>query len=259
MKGTMASTAVWGIRYGLVRGKLRQIAIRNMSEHFENEFPVCIDGVSFRLRPATNATDKALLLRGPTAKAIGLAQVLPYLKDGDIFVDLGANAGIFTCFAAKRVGPWGRVIAVEPMPEMLECLQQNIAANNFENVTVFPTAVGDKPVMTTLCIHPVNRGASSLVADFDGTNIEVPVLTLENIVASAGIDRIDFLKIDVEGFEDRVLIPYITSAPRALWPRRLFMETRISHRWERECVDFLLDAGYGTLWQDPNDITMELK
>jgi FkbM family methyltransferase len=222
-------------------------------------FDVCIDGVNIRLHPAYNSTERALLVRGADAEAVGLTHVLPSLQPGDVFVDLGANSGIFTIFAAKRVGPEGRVLAVEPMPEMLENLRFNVCANSFANVAIFPTAVGACAGTATLRVHPKNRGASSLTPYFDGTDIQVPVSTLAGIVSSAGVNRIDLLKIDIEGFEDRALVPFIDSMPRRLWPKRIFMETRISHRWEQDCVKFLLDAGYITVWQDPTDISLELR
>jgi FkbM family methyltransferase len=245
----------WAIHKRLLRGKLRTMVLRAAGGHFD----VCVDGVYIRLHPAYNSTERALLVRGAHAKAVGLMHVLPSLQPGDVFVDLGANSGIFTIFAANRVGPEGRVLAVEPMPEMLENLRFNICANGFTNVAIFPTAVGARAGTATLRVHPKNRGASSLTPYFDGTDIQVPVSTLEGIVSSAGVDRIDFLKIDIEGFEDRALVPFVEAMPRRLWPKRIFMETRISHRWEQDCVRFLIDAGYITVWQDPTDITLELE
>lgn len=245
----------WAIHNRLLRGKLRTMVLRAAGGHFD----VRVDGVHIRLHPAYNSTERALLVRGAHAKAVGLTHVLPSLRPGDVFVDLGANSGIFTIFAAKRVGPEGRVLAVEPMPEMLENLRFNVCANAFTNVAIFPTAVGAHAGTATLRVHPKNRGASSLTPYFDGTDIQVPISTLEGIIASAGVDRIDFLKIDIEGFEDRALVPFIKAVPRRLWPKRIFMETRISNRWEQDCVRFLINAGYITVWQDPTDITLKLQ
>jgi hypothetical protein len=64
------------------------------------------------------------------------------------------------------------------------------------------------------------------------------------IVQVARKTRIDAMKIDVEGYEDRVLIPFIREAPRHLWPRRVLMEVEHTTRWESDCLAMLVDAGY---------------
>ena len=70
--------------------------------------------------------------------------------------------------------------------------------------------------------------------------IETPALTIRarivarGIVERAGIDRIDALKTDIEGFEDRALLPFFATAPRALWPKRIYMETDWATRREHE-------------------------
>jgi hypothetical protein len=64
------------------------------------------------------------------------------------------------------------------------------------------------------------------------------------IVQVAGRTRIDAMKIDVEGYEDRVLIPFFREAPSYLWPRRILMEVEHAARWESDCLRTLVDAGY---------------
>jgi FkbM family methyltransferase len=185
-------------------------------------------------------------------------RVMESLKPGDVFVDVGANSGIFTSFAAKRVGPTGRVVAIEPMPALIERLRFNVAANGFANVAIFATAVGEETGLATLHIHPNNRGQSGMIPlSPRSMPLQVPVSTLASIVRSAELDRIDALKIDIEGFEDRALLPFIANMPPSLWPRRIFME--IVHRplWRRDCIDVLRDAGYSQTWRQNHDIALE--
>ena len=116
------------------------------------------------------------------------------LKPGDVFVDVGANCGIFTTFAAKCVGPEGHVIAIEPIPEMIERLRFNIAANGFTNVSIFETAVGDQVGTVALHIDPRNRGKSSMAPGAVGTSIQVSVTPLADVIVSAGVRRIELFK-----------------------------------------------------------------
>lgn len=67
------------------------------------------------------------------------------LHPGDVFVDIGANCGLFTVFAGPKVGPTGKVLAIEPIPEMARRLKFHVAANAFGNVAVCEKAVGSQP------------------------------------------------------------------------------------------------------------------
>jgi hypothetical protein len=72
----------------------------------------------------------------------------------------------------------------------------------------------------------------------------VAVAPLCAILDTAHIDRVDALKIDIEGYEDRALIPFINTAPRHLWPRRILIEICHSNRWATDCLQVLVNAGY---------------
>src|SRR5580765_7707639 len=72
-----------------------------------------------------------------------IAWVLARLEPGDVFVDVGANIGVFTVMAAKRVGPTGRVIAFEPSPSVIRYLEENVRLNELTNVTVCPLALDE--------------------------------------------------------------------------------------------------------------------
>ena len=252
----LQSAAAWAIRARVLRGKLSQLAQRAMVGvgHDIEE-----DGVKLRCHLGDNTTERDVFIRGFNAPRVGLMRVVGELKSGDTFVDVGANCGIFTAFAAKKVGPAGRVVAIEPMPEMLERLRHNVAINGFQHVTIFATAVGEDRGTATLHLHPRNRGKSSIVPTFSGSAIEVPVQSLADIAKTAGLECIDILKVDIEGFEDRALIPFISTAAQNLWPKRIFMEIVHSRIWQRDCVAFLLDAGYDRLWQTDTDIALELQ
>jgi FkbM family methyltransferase len=137
-----------------------------------------------------------------------LRELQLFVRPGDVFVDVGANIGLFSLKAALIVGRNGRVIAVEPGLAASRLLAENLALNDLPHVRQVRTALADSIGQATL--HHVNLGddpqAFSLLSD--GTDSEgenVPVTTLDALAAELGLDRMDCIKIDVEGAEERVI------------------------------------------------------
>ena len=133
------------------------------------------------------------------------------LKPGMVFIDVGANDGYYTLFAARRVGPAGRVIAVEPSSRERAHLQRNLGRNGLENVQVVAAALGAQAGFVDLHLaHGVHAGHNTL-GDFAHDDVvrasseRVPLETLDAVVAKQGLSRVDMVKIDVEGGEAGVV------------------------------------------------------
>lgn len=201
------------------------------------------NGMRFRCHVRDNATDKNIAISGDRAGGVKLAALLGHLPPGGRFVDLGANCGLFALAAARKTGSAGQVVAVEPSPEMLRRLRFNVTANNLSHVTIVPAAVGESAGTANLSFHPDRRGSASLVTSQDHS-IAVSVMTLMQVAASAAMERIDALKIDIEGYEDRALIPFLRTAPTSLWPSAILMEIKLAKRWREDCIAALIAAGY---------------
>jgi FkbM family methyltransferase len=124
-------------------------------------------------------------------------------SDFDMLIDVGANVGFYTCLAASR----GKsVIAIEPLPRNIRYLRQNLANNHFENVEIYPIAVGNAPGVMKL--YGRYQGASLIPhwgkqPTFDYHEVEVR--TLDQIVGACADKFKVFVKIDVEGAEHLVL------------------------------------------------------
>jgi FkbM family methyltransferase len=135
------------------------------------------------------------------------------LQPGDVMVDVGANVGIFTLVAAAAVGPAGEVHAFEPVPANHERLAENVALNGLSNVVLHRVAVGDEEGTTTLGIPPETARASGgtmsgfFVVGLTDRAIAAPLVRLDGPAAGlpAGGRQIRLVKLDVEGFEPRVL------------------------------------------------------
>lgn len=128
-----------------------------------------------------------------------------FLRRGDVFVDVGANIGLFTLKAATIAS---RVVAAEPGADAGQQLRQNLALNSFTNVTIVPKAISDSVGKAVLFHNPLGDDPQAFSLINDGTSTdseEVEITTLDNLVADAGVSRVDCIKIDVEGAEDRVI------------------------------------------------------
>jgi FkbM family methyltransferase len=132
------------------------------------------------------------------------------LRPGDRFIDIGANIGMITLYAAYLVGADGCVEAVEPNPACCERINRLIQLNGLKNVTVFPYGLADAPGTLTLSVVTAHTGMGTLapVPEKDqhliSTQIAVPVATGDQLL-SASEQPVRLIKIDVEGFECKVL------------------------------------------------------
>jgi FkbM family methyltransferase len=128
------------------------------------------------------------------------------VKPGGTFVDVGANWGYFTLVAADLVGRTGRVISFEPHPELAASLQANVTVNQLGTVTVVPAAVaGADGEMELEGFGPgsCNWGVSRLapVATAGVPRYQVRTCRLPDMLDRLGVDKVDFLKMDIEGAE----------------------------------------------------------
>lgn len=150
--------------------------------------------------------------------------VASVLRPGDVFVDVGANIGYYTLVAASLVGGSGRVIACEPEEQNFTLLQANVETNQYRQVRLLQTAVGDKAGTVTLHVNPLNRGGNSVLPfmkyktgthsynreqmeqKYGGDTLEqkVEMRTLDDILEAEHISSVRVMKIDVEGFEEAV-------------------------------------------------------
>jgi FkbM family methyltransferase len=131
-----------------------------------------------------------------------------HLKPGMTVADVGANKGDFTLLAASLVGPTGRVIAFEPDPDNQRWLNRSVEASGYRNIDCVQAALGKSPGTATL--HRANRSGWHTMLpglqDRSEGQFAVQVRTLDEFAP------LDAVKIDVEGFEEQVLL----GASRAL-------------------------------------------
>lgn len=138
------------------------------------------------------------------------------LRPGDVFVDVGVNAGFFSILGARLVGATGRVLGLEPDPRSLARLPGRLAANNLGNVTILPVAASDRAGDITFHLNMDDSGGSALwdPGRFPGntasrqnpSNLTVPAVRLDAMLAAQGSGPPRLIKIDTEGADHAVLL-----------------------------------------------------
>jgi len=130
-----------------------------------------------------------------------------FVRPGDIVLDCGANIGVFV--KASLDAGAKKVIAIEPAPENLEALRRNFKSEiESGRVVIYPKGVWDKDDFLTMNIDHGNSAADSFVIHPEhssATTEKLPLTTIDKLVAELGLERVDFIKMDIEGAEVRAL------------------------------------------------------
>jgi FkbM family methyltransferase len=129
------------------------------------------------------------------------------VKEGDTVIDIGANEGAFTCLALRIVGQRGRVIAVEPQPDLRSIIEINCAINNFTNVQIETAALSPNKTEIMYMFPRINSGSSSIVRSYRWRKRTTMVagIGFTELMQKYAVTTVDFVKIDVEGYEPEVL------------------------------------------------------
>ncbi len=177
------------------------------------------------------------------------------LQLGDVFIDAGANIGVYTVFASKLVGATGRVICVEMMPDTADRLENHIRLNNLQNVTIVRKAISDTAGKTVTAVVEAGKyGQASIAKDHSCAKsvkrINVATTTLDDICCR--ITEVRLMKMDLEGVE----LPALVGAKTLLQ----HIECLIYESWgnTRAALNpvnaYLIDAGFEIVPLDGNNL-----
>jgi len=225
---------------------------------FKWEIPFVFDGTfNVRLQPGEGVSRLTFYFGNSEPDLFAFYD--SFLKKGMVAVDVGANIGLHTLFMAKRVAPGGRVLAFEPSPQNFSRLKEHVENNCSDNVRIFPLAVGDR--RETGFFHENFDDSSRSHFSNKGGGLAIEIVRLDDICRSEGVRQIDFLKLDVEGFEMRALegaealfstgscsVLQIELDPNSL-ARQGSQESKVT--------SWLIDRGYRFVVWDPGERTFK--
>ncbi len=238
LRAAQAMPASWLGRRGALL--LRKLVLKGGPDIIDAE----VEGLRFRLYMRDNVSERKYLFLPQFFDAEERALLRKTLGGGGVFVDIGANAGIYSLCGAAAVGASGRALSIEPNPVVGARLAFNIALNDFQGRSAIEQCgVSDAAGQFDLVLDESNLGGSSLSLQRSDKTISVRCDTLLDILARNGITYIDALKIDIEGAEDRALIPFFESAPRTLLTKLIVIENSPKD-WRQDLPAAFVAAGY---------------
>lgn len=190
----------------LPRVKGLGIPLEQLSKLFSDwdvEIVARVNGSLMRLSPA-NGMERHRLFTPKYHDRHEHAFMRQILRPGDVVVDVGANMGSYTLLAAQLVGPQGKVVAIEADPVNAARLRENVRLNDYRNVSIEEVGVSGKFETLTLHLHDDNLGAHSFAVDHGQGGRSINCVPL-----AALADKCRLMKIDIEGYELKVLKPYL--------------------------------------------------
>lgn len=224
----------------------------------KNPIDLTVVGQNMRLYPTNNACEKRLIFTPHLFDPEELNYLSTLIKGPFVFLDIGANVGTYTIFTAKRAQEGSSILAFEPHPIIRERLIYNINANGLDNVKVFDCAISDGDGDIQFNMHEKNMGQSTIRAPRSHRNLKpltVKTKSLLSIVSEAGLTGIDALKIDVEGAEDIVLLPFLEHAPSYLWPNYIILEPN-RENWSSDVIADLKEREYHEVMDTGRNLIM---
>jgi len=222
----------------------RRLLPRRLGVEREVDFD---DGFRVGVRLA-EAIDRAIYLYGFYEYRTAMA-FCSLIRPGATVADIGAHVGQFTLLAAHRLGTGGLVLSFEPNPENRTRLIKNVDRNGLANVRVLEYAVSDRRGSATLQIpqveHPSGEGSLRVKGSVQ-REYAIETRSLDDVLEELHIDRIDVMKVDVEGFEAEVF----RGGAETLRKSRPAIVFEVNDVYQREsgfsspAIDVLRDVGY---------------
>jgi FkbM family methyltransferase len=239
--GAMTLPLRWITCLGLAHGKIAKLLHKAWLGVHGADVDAEVRGLKYRLNLHDNTTDVKILISSKFYDATELDALAHACRDLP-FVDIGANIGYYSMQLANRGCP--AVLAIEPNPPTLERLRYNLSLNDMAG-RVKVVAAGVGPAGELEFYQTGGLGGSSFVKpSHDAPVIKVRTIPLLDILEENGIEKIGGMKIDVEGFEDQVLVPFLESAPESLLPSCVVMEACHNDDWKTDLKEKFLARGY---------------
>jgi FkbM family methyltransferase len=235
---------------------IRRFALRSLDRPVDTT----LWGHRLRFHPFDNISERRLLFTPGGWDRRERALLARILKPEAVFVDVGCNFGGYTWWVLSRLGKDCTVVALEPDPELHARLRFNLDTNRWDHVRTLSCAVGAEEGRATLHLHGTNRGENSLLERENGVEsgaVDVQVRPLKALAEEEGLERIDILKVDIEGLESVVLRAFFESDPGPLRPSWIFCERKDTPEYHG-LESFLAAEGYSVVLNTKLNMVLHL-
>ena len=239
----------------LHRGLFRDFMTRIVMGVDGRPIDIAFRGCSYRLLGQNNLIEYGLLLH-PKYNAADINFLLSGAPSGANFIDIGSNIGLYCLPLARAAEGGGMVIAIDANPLMAHTLMWNADASKLNNVMMFACAVSDREGRGELLVKKDDIAIVHVVESDEGS---IPVRTLASIVSEAAIQSIHGLKIDIEGHEDKALVPFLRQSPDSMLPKRIVIEHPQPDQDYPGCVRVFVERGYELKGRSRNNSFYTLK
>jgi FkbM family methyltransferase len=171
------------------------------------------------------------------------------LQPGMTVIDIGCNIGYYALLEARRVGPTGKVIAIEPEPRNARMFLKNVQANGYRNIVFHHVAISDRNGKSALLVSEKSNRHSLNPVPWQTTELQVSVRTLDSLLAEDPPESVNLIRMDLEGHEVAVL-PGMVRTIQKYGPKLLIemhpdiVGTQAIVQWLRT----LRDLGYRPDW-----------
>ena len=245
----------------LGRGRLRRRLGRSVLRRHAAPFDVQLWGTSVRLYPEANKCDFKVLMKPAEYCRKELEFLNQHLaRPGAVFFDIGANSGFFSLHTAVNAKTYRQIFSFEPNPEMIRRLGEKIShganAALFNNAQwhLCPYALGDNDGTANLVIPERNYGEASISDGDDG--ISINLRSINSVMAEHNLKRIDALKIDVEGYEDKIMRSLFETVDQARWPKAIVIESVHDNQWQWNPIAHAKQRGYREVFKTRNNTAL---
>ncbi|MFN6334899.1 MAG: FkbM family methyltransferase [Sphingobacteriales bacterium] len=201
-------------------------------------------GLRLRLRSRGNLSEQRLIYMPQFLDRMEREILAQELQDGGLFLDIGANAGLYSLWVASLRLKKVQVEAFEPDPELCQGLKFNLLTNDLNDVRVNQLALGRQRGQMRMISGSGNKGENRVEADdlAKEEGFDVEMTTLKDFLKKHDITQITAIKIDIEGYEVDVLEPFFSDCPQDMWPRLLICE--VVHDTDCKLLQLLERSGY---------------
>jgi FkbM family methyltransferase len=222
----------------------------------KDRLPVIADVLDFKMEISPLS---GILYYPQLHDAIETSYIQRHLSPGDVFIDVGANIGFYSLIAAQKVKPSGRVLSIEADPSTHHQLSRNLELSHLKDIAkALNFGVSDKKERLPLYISTENREGNSFMFSENCEVKDIECLSLLDILEQHKIKKISILKIDIEGYEYKVLDHFFEHAAPTLFPQRIIVEY-VPDRDKNNTIALLEKSGYVTVKQNRHNYIMEVK